>query len=186
MHDVAGAASPEALYVIEIGGNDIRDALSAFAAHTDGGAIIYAALTAVSGNIQTLYDAGARKFLVLNAPNLRLVPAVRIMDSLYPGAGQVAEYFSLLYNENLNTLLLGAAGLPGIQITRLDLYQKLSELTANPAAFGLREVTTACVTPNVAPFKCNTPDDFLFWDGIHPTKVVHAILAKEAALVLTH
>lgn len=186
MRDVGGAASPDALYVVEIGGNDVRDALTAFAGHADGGAIIYAALTAVSGNIQTLYAAGARKFLVLNAPNLRLVPAVRIMDSLYPGVGQVAEYFSLLYNENLNTLLLGAAGLPGIKITNLDLYQKLSDLTANPAAFGLREVSTACVTPNIPPFKCNTPDDYLFWDGIHPTKVVHAILAKEAASVLSH
>lgn len=186
MRDAGGVASPEALYVIEIGGNDIRDALSAFAARADSGAIITTALTAVSSNIQTLYAAGARKFLVLNAPNLRLVPAVRIMDGIYPGAGQVAEYFSLLYNENLNTLLLGAAGLPGIQINKLDLYQKLSDLTANPAAFGLREVESACVTPNLPPFKCKTPDEFLFWDGIHPTKVVHTILAKEAASVLTH
>lgn len=186
MRDSGGAASPDALYVIEFGGNDIRDALTAFTEGADGGAIITAAIIAMDDNFRTLYAVGARKFLVLNAPDLRLVPAVRIMDSLFPGAGHVAEYFSLLFNEDLDTLLAGEAGLPGIQITKLDLYRKLNELSDNPATFGLRDVTTACVTPNLPPFKCNTPDDFLFWDGIHPTKAVHAILAKEAASVLSH
>lgn len=186
MHDSGGAASPDALYVIEFGGNDVRDALTAFTVGADGGAIITIALSAMDDNIRTLYAAGARKFLVLNAPDLRLVPAIRILDSLFPGAGHVAEYFSLLFNEGLDTLLASEAGLPGIQFTKLDLYQKLNELSDSPAAFGLREVTIACVTPNLPPFKCHTPDDFLFWDGIHPTKVVHAILAKEAASLLTH
>lgn len=186
MRDSGSAASPDALYVIEFGGNDIRDALTAFTTGADGGAIITVALAAINDNIRALYGAGARKFLVLNAPDLRLVPAIRILDSLFPGAGHVAEYFSLLFNEGLDTLLASEAALPNIQITKLDLYQKLNKLSDNPAAFGLREVTTACVKPNLPPFKCDTPDDFLFWDGIHPTKVVHAILAKEAASVLSH
>lgn len=186
MHDTGGTASPDALYVIEFGGNDVRDALAAFTVGADSGAIITTALTAMNDNIMALYAAGARKFLILNSPDLRLVPAVRILDSLFPGAGHVAEYFSLLYNEGLDTLVAGESALPGMQIARLDLYQKLNELTANPSSYGLREATIACVTPNLPPFKCDKPDDFLFWDGIHPTKVVHAILAKEAASVLTH
>jgi phospholipase/lecithinase/hemolysin len=45
-------------------------------------------------------------------------------------------------------------------------------------------VTTACVTPYVPPFTCESPDEYLFWDGIHPTKAVHAIIAAEAGSVL--
>jgi phospholipase/lecithinase/hemolysin len=37
------------------------------------------------------------------------------------------------------------------------------------------------VTPNVPPFACQNPDDLLFWDGIHPTKAGHAIIAQQIA-----
>jgi phospholipase/lecithinase/hemolysin len=45
-------------------------------------------------------------------------------------------------------------------------------------------VTTACITPNVAPFTCRHPNAFLFWDGVHPTRAGHALVAAEAARVL--
>jgi outer membrane lipase/esterase len=45
-------------------------------------------------------------------------------------------------------------------------------------------VTTACVTPDVPPFTCGQPDEFLFWDGIHPTRAGHTLLANEAAVSL--
>jgi outer membrane lipase/esterase len=38
--------------------------------------------------------------------------------------------------------------------------------------------------PNDPPFSCRHPERFLFWDGIHPTKAAHGILAEEAARVL--
>src|SRR6266705_1472699 len=64
--DSGGAVPSDALYVVEIGANDIRDAVAALAAGADGSAIIVAALTAVGDNLGALYAAGAREFLIVN------------------------------------------------------------------------------------------------------------------------
>lgn len=183
--DFNGAAPSDALYVVEMGANDIRDALAALVAGGDGSVIIKDALTAIGKNIGDLHAAGAKKFLVWNAPNLRLTPAVRILDKLFPGTGQAAEGLTQSFNAGLDALLGSLAGLPGIEIVRLDAYQKLNDLVANPGAFGLSVVDTACIMPDIPPFECRKPDEFLFWDGIHPTAAVHAIIAQEVAVLLT-
>ncbi|SDH68581.1 Phospholipase/lecithinase/hemolysin [Pseudomonas benzenivorans] len=180
--DVGGVAPADALYVVEMGGNDIRDAL---AAGPGGAAVIADALAAIGANLDALYAAGARHFLVANGPNLGLTPAVRLLDTFNPGAAQAAEFLSQSFNAGLEGLLASLEGLPGIEIARLDLYQKVGELVDDPQAFGLSEVEAACVTPEVPPFSCKSADDFLFWDGIHPTRTVHAIFAQETAFALT-
>lgn len=177
-----GVASSQALYVIEMGSNDIRDSFQIYAGGGDGGPILKAALASIAANIQRLYAAGAREFLVWVVPNVALTPALR---SLGPAAGGLATTLTQAFNDGL-AVVLGqlSFGLPGTSFARLDAHQLLDAIVANPAAFDLTDVTAACVTPNVAPFTCQPADAFLFWDGIHPSKKGHAILAGETAGVL--
>lgn len=184
MNDFGGAAPSDALYVIEIGGNDIRDSLTAFASGGDGSAILTEALTGVAGNIQRLYAAGARTFLVWRMPNIGLTPALRILDKITPGASALAGVLTQSYNAGLDSVLATLGALPGIEFKRLDAYQILGNITSDPATYGLTVVDTTCVTPNVAPYECRNPDEFVFWDGIHPTTAVHAIIAQEAQCAL--
>jgi phospholipase/lecithinase/hemolysin len=183
--DSGGVASANALYVVEMGGNDLRDALGAFFFDPTGatsGGIIADALTAIGGNIAALYAAGARKFLVWNAPNIGLTPAI---VSLGPAAAGLANTLTLAFNAKLEAEVLGPlSALPGIEIVRLDVYTKLNDIVASPAAFGLTTVNQACITPASAPFACANFDEYLFWDGIHPTKAAHAIIAQTAAAAL--
>jgi phospholipase/lecithinase/hemolysin len=140
------------------------------------------ALGAIATNIQRLYLAGARSFLVWTAPNIALTPAIR---SLPPAAQGLMSALTQAFNGNLAGVLgLSSAGLPGVSFTRLDAYQLLNAIVADPAAYGLTSVTTACLTPSEAPFSCQHPDEYLFWDGIHPTKAAHALLAQLAATML--
>ena len=176
-----GVASPQALYAIEMGGNDIRDAFQVYAGGGDGGPILRAALASIAGNIQRLYSAGAREFLVWVAPNVALTPAIR---SLGPAAEGLATAVTQAFNGGLDYALGLLHGLPGISFARLDAYQIQNAIVAEPTAFDLTTVDKACVTPDIPPFTCQDVNEFLFWDGIHPTKAGHAILARETAKVL--
>ncbi|HUF24625.1 MAG TPA: SGNH/GDSL hydrolase family protein [Vicinamibacterales bacterium] len=184
LRQFSGRAPADALYTIEMGGNDIRDALVAYAAGRNGGPIIQEAVLSIARNIQVLYGAGAREFLVWRAPNVALTPAIRTLDRLKPGAAHLTTQLTQAFNAGLDGAVTQLAGLPEIRIVRLDAYGLLNDLVTYPAAFGLTDVTTACVTPNVPPFTCERPDEFLFWDGLHPTRAAHAIIAQEAASLL--
>jgi phospholipase/lecithinase/hemolysin len=183
LSDVAASAPATALYVIDMGSNDVRDALLA-GSLAEAQAILADALASIGGQMANLYGAGARKFLVLNVPNLGVLPSIQILDSIFPGAAAFAGILAETFNANLDSVIASLAALPGVEIARLNVHQKVNDLIANPAKFGLKEVSVPCITPDVRPFTCKKPDRFLFWDGIHPTKAVHAILAKEAAVIL--
>ena len=170
---------------IEMGGNDVRDALVAVAASgnpADAAPFIQDALGALFFTINELYGHGARRFLVLNVPDIGKTPAVR---SLGPGAVFVASSISATYNAGLAGVVQQLAGLPDIDLRVLDVYQILNDAIAQPGLYGFSNTTDACVTPNQPPFTCAKPDTYVFWDGIHPTKALHAIVGQQAIAVIS-
>ena len=182
LQDTGGVAPADALYVIQVGGNDLRDALLAYPLGSD--AIIDAAVDSIRTSILALYAAGARNFLVWNAPDIGLMPAVRMLP---PQFGVVASGLSVQFNTELAAALTGLLALPPlseIEIAQFDAFSLIHSIVASPPQFGLTNVTEACVMPNDPPFACQNPDEYLFWDGVHPTTAVHAIIAEQAAALL--
>jgi len=181
LHKTGGSASPAALHVIEMGSNDVRDALNAGAGAL---AVLSAALTEIRTNVDALYAAGARRFLIWNVPNPALTPAIRRLNNLVISGA--ATSLTTTFNTGLDgQIALLRATRPGIQIDVLNVFKLLNDAVAAPAAFGFENVTTPCITPSEAPFFCQQPDEYLFWDGIHPTAAMHAVVAALAELELT-
>lgn len=186
LRDVRGRAPDDALYVIEIGGNDIRAAIGAALAGEDPMIVIDAALASVAHNIGKLHYAGARKFLVWNAPDLGRTPALQRLNALVaPGIARLGTALAAGYGQRFQGVLDGLGALPGIAIVRFNAFVLLAEVQANPRRFGLQDATTACIQPNVpefgfpsaTPFRCAQPDRHFFWDGIHPTRAGHTVVA---------
>lgn len=164
-----GVAPGGALYVVEGGGNDARDALAAAAASATPGAVILAAAATYAQNIGIIVDqlqaAGAQHIVVWDVPNLATAPAVTAL-----GAG--ATFLGGQVSQAMNTALgVRLATEPGVSI--FDLYGLVNGVVANPGAFGIVNVTDACG----AVAGC-VPGSYLFWDGIHPTSAGHQILAS--------
>ena len=186
VNDFHGHGPSGALYIVFVGGNDLRDALQALATDQTGAAsaaIVQSALFTIRDNLLTLHAAGARKFLVPNAPDISLAPAVRLLG---PAAQAAARFLATQFNGGLEAILQGLElGLGGTKITRLDVFTILNQIVATPGAFGLTNVTQPCIALDTkANAFCATPGKFLFWDGIHPTVAGHRILAERADAVL--
>jgi len=175
LSDFGGHASPDNLYVIWIGGNDLRDALETLP--SDPSSIIGAAVAAVAANIQALWLAGARTFLIPDVPNPANTPAVR---ALGPVAQFAATQLTDAHNGALHLALNALqAALPGIHLIRLDVNALFGDL---PSELNTED---SCLTFGVIGGAiCARPKGYVFWDGVHPTTTGHAIIAEAALEVL--
>ncbi|MEN1929545.1 autotransporter domain-containing protein [Luteimonas sp. MJ250] len=175
-----GRADPDALYTVWGGANDLF-AVAADPANAQ--AIIGGAVAAQVGIIGSLQAAGARYVLVPNIPDLGLTPA-QIAQG--PGAQAQATALSTMYNE----ALFGALAANGLSVIPVDAFSFLREVAANPAMFGISNVTgTACMPQITAQsLTCNptslvspdAPQTYLFADGVHPASGAHRALADLA------
>lgn len=180
-------APSDALYVVDFGGNDVRDALGVWILtgqdDVAANAVIDAAIASIQSQVNWLSTLGASKFLFVNVADIGSLPSVQILDALIvPGAAAKASQLTDDFNDGLDDIIASLSA--GAEVAVLDVFGTVNQLITTPFLFGLTNVVDACVTPNVPPFSCKRPDEFLFWDGIHPTKAVHAIFAAEAANVL--
>ncbi len=194
----APAADADALYVVFAGANDVQDAIGiandspteVAAAMTDPlvafGAVENAAQNVASA-IRDLAATGARHFFVPNGPDWALVPAVIEMESGHAGLagfGDFARDVSLAFNDRL-AVELNAIGLasPAIDILSFDFSALLREMVDNPALYGFTNISMSCYDGDDLGFSgggsvCTHPDEYLFWDRIHPTAAAHAVLAS--------
>jgi len=141
--------------------------------------------TQVVGNIETalnsLYNFGARNFLVLNLPDLGKIPQSLSLDSsLSTGLTDLTEQHNSVLDSSLNVL---SQSLPDINLISVDQYDLFDQILANPGNFGFTNVTETCL--DEATFlPCANPDEFLFWDSVNPTTASHKILAESTIALL--
>jgi len=170
----------DALYVVWGGANDF---LGAANLGTPGVAqsVIANAIGNLTRSIAILHAHGARHFLVPNLPDLGLVPLNRGAQA--PQATYLSAIFNQAYAGALQAL---AQQLRNSDIRTVDVASLLEKVVANPAYYQLQNVTDECVgDPTyfciLNSFNSGPAAGYLFWDDVHPTASVHALLAVQFA-----
>ncbi len=136
-------------------------------------------VTNLSNHITALANAGAKQFIVPNLPPLGQTPRFR-------GTSSEASMDSLSnqFNSLLATTLTNLKTSLNVSITQLDVAGFFHQVLTSPFTYGFTNVTDpAMVNSTVVP----NPDQYLFWDDIHPTRIGHRFLGDIASDVLdTH
>ena len=165
---------PTALHIVLIGANDLL-----------GDRTNMASLAGtVAQQITRLYNDGARDFLVMNLPKLGLTPRYNSGTSAATMTARTIDYNTqlALAMDNLEVTL------PGVELQQFDLSGLFDDVVQHPATYGLTNVTQSAAVNLTSGGSADnfvaSPDEYLFWDDVHPTRVVHANLAETLANVI--
>jgi hypothetical protein len=144
-----------------------------------------------------LIGDGAKNLLVMDVPDLGKTPDVTL--GLVTGGGPSAaldaeaSQLSNAYNTALISQLAAIAGAGAVAVHVVDAYALLDKAIANPAAYGLTNVTspvwsgnfTSASSGTLAATTAATQNQYLFWDKLHPTETGQLTVAAAGVTALS-
>ena len=180
-----------ALYTVWSGSNDVLNLLgsSTFTSQSTATSQMYVAQSAQNevNAVVSLVDLGAKTILVGDVPNLGLIPEVTAEGS---AAAATATAYSQFFNFELsNDLQADASELSGATVRVLDVYGLLTSTTDGTVVTGpngdtITDTTdpayTGSFTADNGTLVAN-PDNYLYFDQLHPTQTGHQAIANLAA-----
>jgi outer membrane lipase/esterase len=173
------AADPNALYIVWAGANNLKDILQSPSPLTSDQ--IAAALSGAAGDVTTvvslLAQSGARNILVPNVPDLGLTPLAMGGGGPNALASNLTQSYNAILSGDLDAIL-------GINLMRFDAYGFLDDIYYSGI---FPNVTDAAYSKFVEAggTTVTDPQDYLSWDGFHPTTAAHGLLAQDIYGVVT-
>ncbi|WP_414528381.1 SGNH/GDSL hydrolase family protein [Nodularia chucula] len=163
----------DALYVLWLGANDYLPTESLdFVPFTDS----VQTLENISNAVQALASFGVQNLVVPNLPNLGNTPrGLSQGESISNSLNQLTQE----HNAGLSTILAGFSQNLGLNILPLDV----NSLFSNPQSLGFTNFTEPCFNA-IAQTLCSNPEQYLYWDFVHPSATAHGILADAAFTAL--
>jgi outer membrane lipase/esterase len=165
--------SPNALFILWAGANDyLIQPTEKRATNTQ------IVVNNLSNAITTLINKGARNIIVPNLPDLGKTPQERSQ-----GTADTTTALIKSHNTNLNSALQEIAKNHNINIVPLDINALFNEVIDQPERYGLTNINDPCFDQQAGTI-CSNPDEYLFWDQVHPTDRGHQFIAEYTEAVL--
>ena len=185
-------ADPNAAYFVWAGANDF---LHPGAAAIAGSCVnapnppICTAVTNIANSVSSLAVIGAHHILVPNLPDLGKTASAIAAG---PGVQAALTAVTIGFNNALGAALAGISSLFPDTVIPFDTFSFFNQVLADPLAYGFFDTTHACLTggsesaTSVISATCAAigPDHYVFWDGIHPTTHIQALLGQRLAAAL--
>ena len=168
------------LFTVLYGANDLIPVLTTPATASNPANIDTAGFNAavtVAGGVQTLVGLGAKNIVVGGLPNIGATPRSVAAGSTGTAFGlRATTAFNNELTSRLRTIVSGAAA-ADVNLVYLDLQGALDRIILDHRALGYTNVTSFVIAPAAAGGG-GDPNNYVFFDDIHPTAKTHALLAN--------
>ncbi|WP_414620013.1 SGNH/GDSL hydrolase family protein [Calothrix sp. CCY 0018] len=168
-------ADPNALYTVWGGANDYL-----FAGVTDPNQTV----NNLSNAVGALTQAGAKNIAVFNLPDLGQTPFA-IANGISPELTQLTLGHNAALKQALNSLSANT----DVNIIPVDINSAFKQVVANPGEFGFTQnPAIPCVVGdfNNISSVCDNPDEFIFFDAVHPSSKSHRLVADATLSAIKH
>jgi phospholipase/lecithinase/hemolysin len=180
------------IFAITIGSNDVIHYAKDNAAtklRNPSQQFVDSLIQSLAGQLQSLYNLGARKVVFLGMGPVGCTPSLRELSSTKDCSAE-ANAMAVQYNKAAETVLSGmSAQHPDLHYALFDSTAALLRYIDQPAAYGFAEAKAACCglgdlnakiacTP-ISHF-CANRSDHVFWDFYHPTEATAQKLSSTA------
>lgn len=125
--------------------------------------------------IKKLMHDGGRNFIVMNLPDPTRSP---IFISV--GSPDKLKQSIELHNKKLAAAIKIIQSSNDVNIFLFDTNSLYNFILNNPEKYKLKNITDACLK------KCKNPDEYFYWDDLHPSRVVHKLLSDKIINLIDH
>ena len=143
--------------------------------------------------INRLKTRGARRFVLLNIPDVTLTPwhSLHLADIIMPA--KKVKPLIIEHNSKLKMMVDKLRDeTPELKIALVDIFTALNEVTASRDIVEISEIKNPCIGGEFLPkglhpeflmakklpqVQCSNPESYFYWDPWHPTTKVHCLAA---------
>jgi outer membrane lipase/esterase len=140
----------------------------------DPATVIPQALNDITQAVTLLAGAGAKHIVLVSIPSYGRAPFAQPL-----GLRDAFDFLTVTFNDGLTALLDGLKQqLPQVSFFLVNAFEVQFGAILMPELFGFTDVDNPCFFDGQI---CSTPDQFLYWDEMHFSRIFHQFLGGQFA-----